>query len=223
MTTARFDPGHADGAWIGAWITGRALARGLPLPFPDRGGWRAEIGSDSERRRWIFSALTAELRHLAEEIADPALKLRALATPDAMRAHLPAGWRVEAPSFAMAGPSGEGPEVALSGGYRLEVQAGGTAVHAFVRREDGELAAWGHGGAGPYAYVSDRIVTQPDHRRRGLATGIMAALSRARPERAAPMLLVATEAGRPLYEALGWRVVAPYASASWAGDSPVQN
>lgn len=123
----------------------------------------------------------------------------------------------------MAGPSEQMPAAGLCSGYRLEVQAGGATVHAFVLADDGELAAWGHGGAGPRAFVFDRIVTQPCHRRRGLATAVMAALSAARPDRTAPCLLVATEAGRELYERLGWRVVAPYASACSTGDSPVQN
>ena len=123
----------------------------------------------------------------------------------------------------MAGPSKRMAAPALPQDYRLEIQSGQTAVHAFVLAGDGTLAAWGHGGAGSHAFVFDRIVTQPDHRRRGLATAIMAALSYARPDRMVPSLLVATEAGRQLYERLGWRVVAPYASASWAGDSPVQN
>ena len=218
-----FDPQRADGAWIEAWITGRALARGLPLPFPDRGGWRAEVGSESERRRWIFPALTVEMRQLASEIADPRLKVRAFATPEAMRAHLPESWQVEAPSFAMAGSETAPGEPTLPSGYRLEVQAGRRAAHAFVMTHAGELAAWGHGGASPQAFVFDRIVTQPDHRRRGLASAVLAALGRACPYRPAPSLLVATEAGRHLYESLGWQVVAPYASASWVGDSPVQN
>lgn len=203
-------------------MTGRALARGLPLPFRDRGGWRAEIGSDSELRRWVYPGLTEELRELAASIADPALKLRAFATPDAMRAHLPRGWHVEAPSFAMVERADQIRPAALAPGYRLELQDDGSAVHAFGLTASGELAAWGHGGAGPKAFVCDRIVTQPDHRRRGLASAIMAALHDAR-DKTAPRLLVATVAGRQLYESLGWHVVAPYASAHWVGDSPVKN
>jgi len=89
-----FHPERPDMDWLLAWATGRSLARGLPLPFSDRGGWRAEIGSDNERRRWLFAALTPDLRALAESISEPGLNLRALATPAAMQAFLPTGWSV---------------------------------------------------------------------------------------------------------------------------------
>ena len=217
-----FDSRRADAAWVREWLTGRALARGLPLPFFDQGGWRAEIGSDSEQRRWVFAGLTSELRLLAETLTDPALKLRALATPEAMRAHLPAGWIVGAPSFAMTGPVPTETRLSLPRDYRLELQESATSAHAFVLHASGELAASGHGGRSAEAFVYDRIVTQPEHRRRGLARAVMAALGSACRD-AVPGLLVATEEGRPLYETLGWRVVSPYASASWTGDSPVQN
>ena len=217
-----FDPERADAAWVREWLTGRALARGLPLPFFDQGGWRAEIGSESETRRWVFAGLTPELRSLAETFSDPALKLRALATPDAMRAHLPAGWQVGAPSFAMIGPASGIASVTLPSDYRIEFHASGSSSHAFVLYGCGELAAWGHGGKTAEAFVFDRVVTQPAHRRRGLARAIMAALGSACAD-AISRLLVATEEGRLLYESLGWRVVSPYASASWIGDSPVQN
>jgi GNAT superfamily N-acetyltransferase len=218
-----FDPEIADAGWLRAWITGRSLARGLPLPFADRGGWRAEIGSDSETRRWVFAGLTPELRDLAGEIREPKLNLRALATPEQMRAFLPAGWHVQASSYAMVGPRHAAQSPPLASGYRVELQSGPQAAHAFVLAAEGELAASGHLGIGAHAAVADRIATHPDHRRRGLGRVIMDTLSQARPDPAQPQLLVATEMGRQLYEALGWRVLSPYASASFIGDSPVQN
>jgi hypothetical protein len=218
-----FDPERADADWLLAWVTGRSLARGLPLPFADRGAWRAEIGSDSEIRRWVFPGLTAEMRKLAEEIASPGLNLRALATPEAMGEFLPSGWLVQASSYAMVAPPRRSSPQQLPSGYRLELQQGPQAVHGFVLTDDGELAASGHLGIGEQAAVVDRIVTHMAHRRRGLGRAIMSAVATARPDPSQPRILVATEAGRQLYEVLGWRVLGPYASASWVGDSPVQN
>jgi GNAT superfamily N-acetyltransferase len=103
------------------------------------------------------------------------------------------------------------------------VQAGGAGVHVFVLDAGDRLAAAGHGGAGPDAFVYDRIVTQADLQRKGLGRAVMATLEALRPDPETPQLLVATEAGRALYATLGWHVVAPYASARWVGDSPVQN
>lgn len=218
-----FDAARADREWLLAWMTGRSLARGLPAPFSDRGGWRAEIGSDSERRRWVFASLSADLRDLAESISEPGLNLRVLAPAESMQAFLPPGWNVQAASYAMIGPPNPAPPVALPAGYRLELQADGRAAHAFILRHNGDLAASGHAGAGDNAFVYDRIVTGPNDRRSGLGRAIMAALASARRNPRQAQLLVATEAGRHLYEALGWHVISPYASASWIGDSPVHN
>lgn len=121
-----FDPHRADADWLLAWVTGRSLARGLPLPFADRGGWRAEIGSDTETRRWVYAGLTPELRALAEQIREPGLNLRALATPEAMRWFLPVGWHVQASSYAMVAPAETAPSSPLPNGYRLELQSGPT-------------------------------------------------------------------------------------------------
>lgn len=218
-----FDPERADSDWLRVWLTGRSLARGLPMPFADGGGWRAEIGSASETRRWVFAEPGSDMQLLAAQITDPALKIRALATSEEMRAALPSGWLAGPLSFAMVGPSHSTGAVAMPSGYRLETQAGGTSAHVSVLATDGELAASGHGGAGCEAFVYDRIVTHPDHQRRGLGKAVMAALSSARPDAGLPEILVATELGRELYQGLGWRVVAPYASASWVGDSPTHD
>lgn len=217
-----FDPERADGAWLLAWLTGRSLARGLPLPVADRGGWRAEIGSEGEARRWVYPSLCPELRAVAGEIAEPGLNLRALATPAAMQAFLPPGWLVEPSSYTMTGPRPT-PAATLPAGYRLETHGRGGAWHAFILSRDGQLAASGHLGVGEQAAVYDRIVSHPGHRRQGLGRAIMGALAAAEFDQSLPQLLVATQAGRRLYAQLGWREIAPYASARWIGDSPVQN
>ena len=222
MTGRDFDPGRPDSAWVGAWLAGRSLARGLPLPFFDHGAWRAEVGSDIELRRWVFAALTPEFRALAATIADPRLRLRAMASDEVMRAALPGGWDLGPPSFAMTGslsPIGPAP---LPPGYRVEARGGVHDSHVFVFAPTGDLAASGHLGHSRDALVVDRIVTEAPHRRRGLARVVMAGLAELVAADTRPGLLVATIAGKPLYESLGWRVISPYASATYVGDSPVQ-
>nr|WP_262904636.1 GNAT family N-acetyltransferase [Hymenobacter lucidus] len=62
--------------------------------------------------------------------------------------------------------------------------------------------------------VFDRIETMQAYRRRGLGTIVMGRLDAlAEAAGASERLLVATEAGRALYQRLGWQVVAPYATA----------
>jgi GNAT superfamily N-acetyltransferase len=52
----------------------------------------------------------------------------------------------------------------------------------------------------------------PTHQRRGLGTAVMQTLRCCRRDEQARELLVATDAGRALYEKLGWRVISPYAT-----------
>lgn len=210
------DPYRPDLDWLGAWIVGRALARGLPTPFRDRGGWRAEVGSDSEKRRWLFDGLNADLLALAGEIREPGLNLRAFCDSDAMQSALPRGWKVGAPSFAMA-LEGVAPPPVVPAGFRIDLRIGTFSTHASILTEAGELAASGHAGIDCEAFVYDRIVTRPEFGRRGLGTAVMHALGSAVPTPEMPQLLVATEAGRLLYETLGWQTVSPYASAGWIG------
>jgi predicted GNAT family acetyltransferase len=67
------------------------------------------------------------------------------------------------------------------------------------------------------AAVIDVVETDPAHRRRGLGSVVMAELSRAAADRGAVRaVLVATEAGRALYEKLGWRVESPITAAHLA-------
>jgi GNAT superfamily N-acetyltransferase len=210
------DPLSPDLEWLGAWIAGRALSRGLPTPFLDRGGWRAEVGSESEKRRWLFDSLNADVLALAGEIVEPGLNIRVFCESEALQAELPPGWKIGAPSYAMVAAA-PAIEPAIPAGFRLDTQYDRLSAHVSILTDTGEIAASGHAGIGPHAFVYDRIKTMPEYGRRGLGTAVMHALAKAVPDPAMPQLLMATEAGRMLYEKLGWKVVSPYASAGWVG------
>jgi GNAT superfamily N-acetyltransferase len=78
----------------------------------------------------------------------------------------------------------------------------------------GQTAAQGRVVLHQGCAVFDRIETHELHRRRGLATAVMAALDLlARQAGASERLLVATEAGQALYCSLGWRELSPYSTA----------
>ena len=210
------DPLRPDLEWLGAWIAGRALARGLPTPFRDRGGWRAEVGTDTEKRRWLFDSLNADVLALASEIEEPGLNIRVFCESDVLQAALPPGWKVGAPSYAMVATVACR-ERAIPAGFRLDAQYDSSCAHVTILTDAGELAASGHAGIGPDAFVYDRIRTMPEYGRLGLGTAVMHALAKSLPHPALPQLLMATEAGRMLYETLGWQIVSPYASAGWVG------
>ena len=105
-------------------------------------------------------------------------------------------------------------ERALPPAYVLETDCAGAVSTVWVRSPTGELAARGYAAETYAAFVYDRIVTAPDNQRQGLGHVVMNALRRTKRVAGTPELLVATEAGRMLYEALGWRVLSPYTTAS---------
>ena len=209
-----FASDRVDRAWLHAWLEGRSLARGLPMPVADRGGWRVETGSASEVRRWVLAGLSPEVAALASKHL-PGHAIRATVESEHLRAALPDSWVLGPPTYCMRGPDAATPPVALPPGFSLELRKEGPVARAFVLDPEGMLAASGHAGAGRQAYVYDRIVTQDEFRRQGLGRAVMAALREVKPDAALPDLLVATAAGRELYEKLGWETLGPYASASW--------
>ncbi|TDE09531.1 N-acetyltransferase [Jiangella asiatica] len=111
-------------------------------------------------------------------------------------------------------------------GYDVALSGRDSVLVAEVVTDDGVadgLAAKGHlaisGDAGQDA-VADRIFTLPRHRRRGLGSVVMGALTAAAAQRGARTgLLVASGEGRRLYERLGWRVETEMVVAHWTGDA----
>lgn len=87
-------------------------------------------------------------------------------------------------------------------------------LEARVFTDAGALAASGYAAETNDVFVYDRIITDPDHRRRGLGRALMLTLHDARHNLSATELLVATEDGRTLYSALGWTTISPYSTAS---------
>ncbi|WP_440846934.1 GNAT family N-acetyltransferase [Sphingomonas sp. 22176] len=196
-------------------MTGRSLARGVPAPEADRGGYRVDTGSDSEHCRWVFAAPSSNLSALAREINQPGWLIKLCGKDEMLRRLLPDGWHLHAPAFFMQ--SGTWPAArALPAGYRCETSVVGSVAHVAVFCDDGDMAASGYAAETGTAFVFDRIVTAPAHRRRGLGAGVMAALRATRTRPDIPELLVATDEGRYLYQRLGWRVLSPYATAEFA-------
>jgi GNAT superfamily N-acetyltransferase len=195
-----------------AWLAGRSLARSLPPPVPDHGGMRVDTGSADEIRRYVFAGPEPGLKALAAAIDVPRIFLKMCGTGEELLALAPAGWQLQPGGYFMthAGPHLATPR--LAPGYRLEVDQQGAVTVARIQAEDGSLAASGyaveHGGA----FVFDRIVTHEAHRRRGLGRSLMAALAARQHSSSARRVLVATEDGRALYAALGWRVSSPYST-----------
>ena len=106
---------------------------------------------------------------------------------------------------------------ALAPGYALHVEDDAVRArqaHVHVHADDGSVAASGHLALDERFAIYDRIVTDPAHQRRGLGRAVMHALQAlARAHGRHANVLVATAEGRALYESLGWRLHAPWATA----------
>lgn len=203
------------GAVVEAWLEGRSLARGLPAPVRDRGGFRVDTANVDEIARWVFAAPSAGLIRLGHEVAEPGYRLKLCGTANVLRTLLPAGWRIDDGAWFMIGGE-RGRERQLPNGYRAEIDRGADVTTVRIRSAGGDLVASGHAAGTPRAFVYDRIATMPAHRRRGLAAAVMTMLRHANANAATSELLVATAEGAPLYRSLGWRTLSPYATAVWA-------
>ncbi|WP_404369509.1 GNAT family N-acetyltransferase [Sphingomonas sp. MMS24-J45] len=197
---------------VAGWVYGRSVARRVALPVSDHGGWRVDTASPTEVCRYIFADPTPDVAALAREINQPQIWIKVCCEDSALAACLPSEWTLAATSWMMVGEGSFG-ALTLPAGYRANVVRDGVCVEVSILAPDGALAASGHAAEAGGVFVYDRIVTDAAHRRRGLGRALMHFLSAQRQSADAQQVLVATEAGRALYESLGWRVYRPYASA----------
>jgi ribosomal protein S18 acetylase RimI-like enzyme len=190
---------------VKAWAEGWAIARGTAAPVEVAEGYRIDVGLPGHVARYV---LPGHAPALAARLTTPGtwLKICAAAPP------LDERWEVQAPEYLMstqltAEPPTHRPE------YKLELTQVGSVLDVVVSSE-GELAARGKVAlAGEYAVI-DQVVTEPGHRRRGLGSTVMRALSQAASHSGARTgVLVATADGLALYDRLGWALESPVTAA----------
>ncbi len=201
---------------IRTWLAARSLARGLPAPVDEFGAYRVDVHSAEEVRRWVFPAVSPGLGQLARTITQPRHLIKLCGEPRDLLAALPPGWQLAARGHVMSGPGGMQARPSPAG-YRTRVTsaAGVTAVQ--ILAPDGALAASGHAAELDGVFIYDRIVTEPAHQRRGLGRLLMQQLGACKRDAQATELLVATDQGRALYEALGWSVLSAFSTAALPG------
>jgi GNAT superfamily N-acetyltransferase len=187
--------GEANPDFVAAWVTAWAFARGFAAPVPFPGGLRVDVGTEAERVRYVFF-----------------IKVCAAATEVAP--HLPPAWRLHGPQHLMTAAIAPQPDRPLAAGYYAAATNRAPVLHAVIKDGSGRIVASGRLVLiGRYGIV-DEINTEPDHRRRRLATRIVADLMQMGSLAGAKIgLLVATSDGHGLYAKMGWEVHCPYTSA----------
>jgi hypothetical protein len=203
----------ADAEQLRAWLTARSVARGLPPPVEEFGGFRIDTNSDKEARRWVFAEVVPGVAQLARSIREPRNFIKLCGKEAELREALSERWAIQGGSWFMALHSEPPAAKPLPAGYLLETLRNGSVTRVEIRTEEGELAASGFAAETREAFVYDRIETNAAHRRRGLGRAVMAALGSCRQSPAARQLLMATAEGEKLYSSLGWSRLSPYSTA----------
>lgn len=125
---------------------------------------------------------------------------------------LPSRWRIEPGRFLMTVRNPASPPPGLPKGYRLLHLNDGPVASVRIMTDTGDVAARGYAAAFDEFFVYDRIETCASYRRQGLGRAVMQALG-PHEDVERVHVLVATAAGKPLYDSLGWTTVSPYATA----------
>jgi hypothetical protein len=177
-----------------------------------------DVGLPGHLTRHIVPAPTpATLRHLTSVLTEPGTWLKLCAPAQAVTRWLPPPWSVQEPEFMMTAPLEETPVTApmrVPAGYTMAVTTRAGVTVARLLTDAGEVAARGQMAVSGASAVVDQVETARHHQRRGLGTLVMQALtSSALAGGADTGVLVATPAGRSLYETLGWSVHTPVTAA----------
>lgn len=195
------------------WLTAWSLSRGLPLPVHEGGGLSVEVGKPDHLRRHVFAEAGPALQACAARVSEPGVHLKVPVGPEEMRQALPPGWELEELRYLMHCGAAMAAESAAPAGYSVRAEREHGAHVVRLIDAGGTTAASGRVVLHGKTAVFDQIETHELHRRKGLGSAVMLELDRlAVQARVSERLLVATEAGRALYLALGWQVLAPYST-----------
>lgn len=196
------------------WITAWSLSRELPAPVEFKSGFHVDVGDEQHKSRYVFPTLNDDFIQLSESIDEPWVFLKVCAPTDEVTACISKKWTIQPQGFMMTcfRPMVT-QEPALHEGYKLEFEQHQSAFVLKIIAQNGELASTGRIVLHNDFAVYDRISTDSNHRRKGLARVLMTELEKiALSKDISKNLLVATEEGKLLYESLGWEVYSLYTS-----------
>ncbi|MET9869637.1 GNAT family N-acetyltransferase [Streptomyces sp. NPDC006129] len=205
---------------VQAWVDGWIVSRGAADPVPEPWGCTIDVGANGHVTRHVFGATgdaldEASVRKVAESVTGAGVWLKVFRDPSVVSGWLGDDWWIDPePGYLMTVPLTADAAPDAPEGYRLRSWSRGGVTRVLVAAPDGSLAARGQIAPTGATAVVDQIETAPEHRRRGLGGVVMRTLQSAAVQQGARTgVLAGTPAGRGLYEALGWEVVALLTSA----------
>ncbi len=196
--------------WLKAW----ALSRELPLPAKFKSGFKIDVGYETQKTRYVFPELNNDFISLSNSINDPWIFLKACASPDEIKPVIPDKWIIQPQGFMMSCSHIQNiPNINLHKDYKLEFDNYNSTFVVKIVTQKGELASTGRVVLVDDLAVYDRISTDNNHRRKGLAKFLMKELEKiALSKDIFKNILVATEEGKLLYQSLGWQIDSLYTS-----------
>lgn len=192
---------------LAIWALGYCRSRGYADPAPGPAGLWMQIGQPEQVGRHIPTEPfdPDAYRSLVESVTEPFVYVEAIAPRADVLALTPAGWTPRDSHWLMTTPLKAEAAPPLPAGYELRLIETDGLCRVEIDAPDGALAASGNCGLGGVHGTFDKIVTDEAHRRRGLGSVIMQALTTAALARGVTDgILIATPDGRALYRALGW-------------------
>ncbi|MDP9959926.1 GNAT family N-acetyltransferase [Chryseobacterium lathyri] len=196
--------------WLKAW----SLSRKLPLPVKYKSGFKVEVGEEKQKIRYVFPEINDDFIELSKQIDEPWIYLKACASPDEVKDEISENWIIQPPGYMMGCSSPMNiSRKNLCEGYRLEYEKYNSTTAVKIIDENGELACIGRIVLVNDLAIYDRIITEENHQRKGLATFLMQELEKiALSNGIHNNFLVATEQGKSLYETMGWELYSSYTS-----------
>ncbi|WP_447636180.1 GNAT family N-acetyltransferase [Flavobacterium microcysteis] len=196
------------------WLTAWSLSRELPLPIAYKSGYKVEVGDAKQKERYVFPELNEDFIELSSTINEPWIFLKACATPKEIRSHVSEKWTLQPQGYMMVcSHPMVFPNHNLNTEYKLEFDSYNSTYLIRILTQNNEEAAIGRVVFVDDIAIYDRIITDNNHRRKGLATIIIRELEKiAISKNSTKNFLVATEDGKQLYQSLGWEVHSLYTS-----------
>lgn len=196
------------------WLKGWSLSRQLPFPAPYKSGFKVVVGYENQKERYVFSCLNEDFYQLAHSIDEPWVYLKVCSAPDQFIKKIPERWVLQPQGYMMTcfHPM-KFPEIKLFEGYHVEYAQYNSTFEVKIVTGNGEQASVGYVALIDNLAVYDRIVTEKNHQRKGLASYVLKELEKiALSKGFSNNFLVATEEGKLLYENLGWSMYSLHTS-----------
>ncbi|MCL6218943.1 GNAT family N-acetyltransferase [Zunongwangia pacifica] len=196
--------------WLRAW----SLSRQVSLPVRYKSGFRVDVGEKKQKVRYVFPVLNKDFFQLSKNISDPWIFLKVCASPEEFKDIVSPKWKIQPQGYMMSCLKQMTFQNGFLGSeYTLEKESYNSTYVIRVVTYGGQLASIGRVVLLDDMAVYDRIITDINHRKKGLATFVMSELEKIAISKGVfKNFLVATEEGKILYESLGWELYSLYSS-----------